>query len=95
MFYISNKYLLEKIDRQSREINLLRFAIQENCNHGEYEYVNGDFFNSPSVRCSICDKTIQHGNLEECMKIMKDQEIRKAKELIAKVEQEEKENKNE
>ena len=91
------KRIEERLEAQDKKIRELKSIVQDLCPHNDiYVRVQSFFdgFEIYRVTCQKCDETIKIVDKKQSIQIMKDQELRQAKELIAKSEQEEKENKD-
>ena len=87
------KELEEKINRQSDKIFDLTEIVKQLCPHDNV-YINTttyfDGYSERSVRCKLCDCFIKRVDEIEANEIMKQQEVKKAKELLKQVEEENK-----
>ena len=92
------KKLEKEISSLKVLVDDLKSIIQDLCPHETVKLHTRSWWDGSEdyrISCEKCNKTISNPNYSKAMKIMKEQEIKKAKELIAKSEQEEKEKTNE
>ena len=91
------KKLEKEIDKLNDDLFELRSIVRDLCPHENVTIETTNYWDGHSayyIVCQKCGAKIDIVGKEKSIQIMKEQELRHAEELIAKSEQEEKENKD-